>query len=34
MGPTLLTERQEEPMAGVLSCWDRMLVFGTRPKIC
>jgi hypothetical protein len=34
MGPTLLTERHEEQIAGVLSCWDRMLVFGTLPKIC
>ena len=21
-------------MAGVLGCWDRMLIFGTLPKIC
>jgi hypothetical protein len=34
MGLTLLTERHEEQIAGVLSCWDRMLVFGTLPKIC
>ena len=30
----LLTERHEKQIAGVLSCWDRMLVFGTLPKIC
>ena len=34
MGLTLLTERHESQIAGVLSCWDRMLVFGTLPKIC
>jgi hypothetical protein len=34
MGLTLLTERHEEQIAGVLSCWDRMLVFGTLPKLC
>ena len=34
MGLTLLTERHEDQIAGVLSCWDRMLVFGTLPKIC
>ena len=34
MGLTLLTERHENQIAGVLSCWDRMLLFGTLPKIC
>jgi hypothetical protein len=34
MGLSLLTERHEKQIAGVLSCWDRMLVFGTLPKIC
>jgi hypothetical protein len=34
MGLTLLTERHEKQIAGVLSCWDRMLVFGTLPQIC
>jgi hypothetical protein len=34
MGLLLLTERHAEQIAGVLSCWDRMLVFGTLPKIC
>src|SRR6202453_4992573 len=30
----LLTERYASEIAGVLSCWDRVLVFGTLPKIC
>ena len=30
----LLTERYAAQIAGVLSCWDRVLVFGTLPKIC
>ena len=34
MGIELLTERHAKQIAGVLSCWDRMLVFGTLPKIC
>lgn len=34
MGLTLLTERHAEEIAGVLSCYDRILVFGTLPKIC
>jgi hypothetical protein len=34
VGLTLLTERHADQIAGVLSCWDRMLVFGTLPKIC
>ena len=34
MGVELLTERHASQIAGVLGCWDRMLVFGTLPKIC
>jgi hypothetical protein len=34
MGLTLLTERHADQIAGVLSCYDRMLVFGTLPGIC
>jgi len=34
MGLTLLTERHADQIAGVLSCYDRILVFGTLPKIC
>src|SRR5438477_3865824 len=30
----LLTERYAPQIAGVLSCWDRILVFGTLPKVC
>jgi len=30
----LLTERYATQIAGVLSCWDRVLVFGTLPTIC
>lgn len=29
-----MTERHAEQIAGVLGCWDRMLIFGTLPKIC
>ena len=31
---TLLTERYAPQIAGVVSCWDRILLFGTLPKIC
>lgn len=34
MGIELLTERHNDQIEGVLGCWDRMLVFGTLPKIC
>ena len=34
MGLTLLTERYAPQMAGVLSCFDRLLMFGTLPKVC
>ena len=30
----LLTERHGNQIAGVLGCWDRMLIFGTLPRIC
>ncbi len=30
----LLTGRHVAQSAGVLSCWDRVLVFATLPKIC
>jgi hypothetical protein len=29
----LLSERYAAQIAGVLSCWDRVLIFGTLPKI-
>src|ERR1700731_1063328 len=34
MGLTLLTERHADQIAGVLSCYDRILVFGTLPTVC
>jgi hypothetical protein len=34
MGVELLTERYKDRIAGVLGCWDRVLIFGTLPKIC
>jgi len=34
MGLTLLTERHADQIAGVLSCYDRILVFGTLPNVC
>jgi len=34
MGIELLTERHADQIAGVLSCYDRILIFGTLPKIC
>src|SRR5947199_1977144 len=34
MAIELLTERHRDQIAGVLGCWDRMLIFGTLPKIC
>ena len=30
----LLTQRYAAQISGVLSCWDRVLIFGTLPKIC
>ena len=34
MGVELITERHAGQIAGVLGCWDRMLIFGVLPKIC
>jgi hypothetical protein len=34
VGLTLITERYASQIAGVLSCFDRIVVFGTLPKIC
>src|SRR6202021_4237317 len=34
VGVELITERHAGQIAGVLGCWDRMLIFGTLPKIC
>ena len=34
MGNELLTERHAAQIAGVLGCFDRMLIFGTLPRIC
>lgn len=34
MGLTLLTERYAPQIAGVHSCGDRILLFGTLPKVC
>src|SRR5215469_8044842 len=34
MGFAVLTERYASWIAGTLSCWDRVLLFGTLPRIC
>jgi hypothetical protein len=34
MGVELLTERYSKQIAGTLSCYDRILIFGTLPQIC
>ena len=34
MGIELLTERHATQIAGVLGCYDRMLIFGTLPGVC
>jgi hypothetical protein len=34
VGVQLLTERLKDQISGVLGCWDRVLIFGTLPKIC
>jgi len=34
MGLQLLTERRSDRIAGVLSCYDRMLIQGTLPGLC
>ena len=34
MGTTMLTERHAQQIAGVLSCFDRVMVQGTLPVFC
>ena len=34
MGVELLTERYKDQIAGVLSCYDRIIVQGTVPGWC
>src|SRR5712671_3329188 len=34
VGIELLTERHAAQIEGVLGCFDRMLIFGTLPRIC
>lgn len=34
MGLVLFTERHKEQIAGVISCYDRMLIQGTLPGLC
>ncbi len=34
MSVTLLTERHTEQIAGVLGCFDRVIVQGTLPVFC
>src|ERR1700730_13522834 len=34
MGQVLLTVRYKDQIAVVLSCYDRILVFGTLPTLC
>jgi hypothetical protein len=34
VGIVLLTERLKDQIAGVLPCWDRVVIFGTLPGIC
>ena len=34
MGLVLLTERHAQQIAGVLSCYDRVIVQGTLPVFC
>ena len=34
MGLVLLTERHAQQVAGVLSCYDRVIVQGTLPVFC
>ena len=34
MSIELLTERHAAQIAGVMGCWDRMLIFGTLPGVC
>lgn len=34
MGIELLTEQHADQITGVLSCYDRILIFGTLPGVC
>jgi hypothetical protein len=34
MGVELLTERHKDQIAGVLSCYDRIIIQGTVPGWC
>src|ERR1700678_4263478 len=34
MGVELLTDRHKDEIAGVLSCYDRIIIQGTVPKWC
>jgi hypothetical protein len=34
VGVELLTERYQKQIAGVLSCYDRIIIQGTVPKWC
>ena len=34
MSIELLTDRYAKLIAGTISCYDRMLLFGTLPQIC
>ena len=34
MGIELLTERRRDQIAGVLSCFDRIIIQGTLPGLC
>jgi hypothetical protein len=34
MGLVLMTQRHQDQIAEMLSCYDRILVFGTLPKVC
>jgi hypothetical protein len=31
---TLLTDRYAEQIAGVISCYDRLVIRGTLPGVC
>ena len=31
---TLLTERYADQIAGVVSCYDRLIIMGTLPGVC
>jgi hypothetical protein len=34
MSIELLTNRYSKQIAGIISCYDRILIVGTLPKIC